>query len=299
MLRLLWVNLSTLFVHFRECLVHTGRTRRSAQSSDEVVADLYTYQEQLNLKCGELEVKVKKCNERALFHRQRAEAEPSRNGKQREINRAKLYLQDKHRLQEDQDRTLRFMHLIRQQIDSLTSSQMDNIMLDAMHQYNSTAKRMGLPDKTKEIELLNGELQTRFQEVDELQRLLSESTEPYITGSMRPEDDDDELMLELDALSSQDVLVALESSHDSPMRVIASVEVDDVTPAPITLPPVPSAQRLRQRPVTAFTASNNMEPASFSQRAPPPHETDINTGQEHASSSKPSSPRIDLVILAP
>jgi hypothetical protein len=108
-----------------------------------------------------------------------------------------MCLQDKHRLQDDQDRTLRFMNLIRQQIDSLTSSQMDSIMVDAMRQYNMTAKRMGLPDKTKEIDNLGREVQERFSEVSELQRLLSENADP--SGLMQCEDEDD-LLLELEAL---------------------------------------------------------------------------------------------------
>lgn len=201
MLRVFWANLSTVAVHMRECLSRHGLSmrRRRVQSSEEVVADLYTYLEQLNAKCGELEAKVQRCNQRALFHRQRAHAEPTQHCKQRELRRAKLYLQDKHRVQEDQDRTLRFMHLIRQQIDSLTSSQMDNLMVDAMRQYNMTAKRMGLPDKTREIEALSGELQQRFTEVEELQHLLSDTTDPFATGLLKAEDDDD-LMAELAAL---------------------------------------------------------------------------------------------------
>lgn len=117
--------------------------------------------------------------------------------------------QDKHRLQDDQDRTLRFMHLIRQQIDSLTSSQMDNIMVDAMQQYNMTTKLMGFPDKSKEIDKLGREVQERFAEVGELQRLLSESTDPTTIGLLRDEDED-ELMQELEALGREEPLSCAE-----------------------------------------------------------------------------------------
>jgi hypothetical protein len=225
MLRVLWLNLSTVMVHMRECMVKHGGMggRHRIQSSEEVVADLYTYLEQLNAKCGELEAKVQKCNQRALFHRQRAKAELTQHCKQRELNRAKLYLQDKHRLQEDQDRTLRFMHLIRQQIDSLTSSQMDNIMVDAMRQYNMTAKHMGLPDKSEEIASLSKEIQARFEEVDELQHMLSDATDPCSVGLLKNDVDDDELMMELNALGDEE-----EES------------------APSALPSVPEQQQLQQ-----------------------------------------------------
>ena len=216
MLNAFWLNLSTVVVQLRECMVwHSGRRR--SQSSEEVVADLYTYLEQLNSKCGELEAKVQKCNQRALFHRQRAEAERTRHCKQRELNRGKLYLQDKHRLQEDQDRTLRFMHLIRQQIDSLTSSQMDNIMVDAMRQYNMTAKRMGMPDKSKDIESLSREIQDRFSEVDDLQRLLNDAADPFNTGLLK-EEDEEELMMELNALCATGEEVELEIEEE-PQRM--------------------------------------------------------------------------------
>lgn len=221
MLRVLWLNLSTIVIHMRECMAkHSTVGRRRIQSSEEVVADLYTYLEQLNAKCGELESKVQKCNQRALFHRQRAAAEPVQHCKQRELNRAKLYLQDKHRLQEDQDRTLRFMHLIRQQIDSLTSSQMDNIMVDAMRQYNMTAKRMGLPDKSDEIASLSKEIQTRFEEVDELQNLLSDATDPCSVGLLKDDVDDDDLMRELNALGEE-----MMDTVAAPLRAAVTAEL--------------------------------------------------------------------------
>jgi hypothetical protein len=251
MLRILWLNVSTIMVHMRECMVHVHGVgaRRRAQSSEEVVADLYTYLEQLNAKCGELEGKVQKCNQRALFHRQRAATEATRHCKQRELNRAKLYLQDKHRLQEDQDRTLRFMHLIRQQIDSLNASQMDNIMVDAMRQYNMTAKRMGLPDKSKEIESLSSEIQARFTEVDELQHMLSEATDPCSIGLLKEEDDDD-LMMELNALcESDDAQGARLKAETEDVEEAEDLPTTTTTTTTTTMAPLAARepQQLRQR----------------------------------------------------
>ena len=236
MLKLLWVNATTLVLKLRECI---QLRHRRIVSSDEVVADFYTYLEQLNQKCGELEGKIHTCNQRALLHKQKASAEATRHGKQREITRAKMYLQDKHRLQEDQDRTMRFMHLIRQQIDSLTSSQMDNIMVDAMRQYNMTALRMGLPDKSKDIEHIGREVQERFSEVSELQRLLSEATDPCNTGLWKDEDDLD-LMLELEALGEECEMTA----------VVSIPKPAVVVPLPTAEEPVSSGLR-REAPLLA------------------------------------------------
>jgi hypothetical protein len=90
MLRVVWVNMATLFLQMRECIL---TRRRRIESSEEVVADFHTYLEQMNQKCGELEGKIQKCNQRALMHKQKANAEGTRNGKQRELARAKMYLQ--------------------------------------------------------------------------------------------------------------------------------------------------------------------------------------------------------------
>ena len=122
--------------------------------------------------------------------------------------------QDTHRLLDDQDRTLRFMHLIRQQIDSLASTHMDNIMVNARRQYNRTAKRMGLPDRTKEIESLGKDLQDRFAEVSDLQKLLSEATDPMGTGLLQYEDED-ELMRELADLDCEDTTGAASSELET------------------------------------------------------------------------------------
>ena len=193
------MNLATLFMHMRECII---LRRRRVASTDEVIADFYTYLEQLGQKNAELEVKIRKCSQRALLHKQKASQEPTKLSRERELNRAKMFLKDKHRLLDDQDRTMRFMHLIRHQIDSISTSQMDNIMVDAMRQYNMTAKRMGFPDKSKDIDNLSKELQDRFQEVSELQSLLSEATDPSSLGVFKEQDDEEELLLELEGLLS-------------------------------------------------------------------------------------------------
>ena len=201
MLKAFWLNLSALLGQTNECML---LRRRRVASLEEVIADLYTYHEQMTQKCAELEARIKKCSQCALLHKQKALMETSPLAKERELSKAKMHLKDRHRLQQHQDRTRRFMHLIRQKIDNITSSQMDNLMVEAMRQYNMTAKRMGLPDKSKEIDTLGKEIQERFDEVNELQGLLSEASNPLQNSNFNEEEEDQELLLELEALMAGD-----------------------------------------------------------------------------------------------
>jgi hypothetical protein len=202
MLRAFWLNIATLFMQTHECML---LRRKRVASHEEVVADLYTYHEQMTQKSAELDIRIERCHQRALLYIQTANAEKTDFAKEREMGKAKMQLKDRRRLQNQQDRTNRFMHLLRQQIDSIASSQMDNIMVEAMQQYNMTAKRMGLPDKSKEIDSLGTEIQERFEEVSELQGLLSEAANPC---SMAGDEDEQELMLELEALLMPEPTVA-------------------------------------------------------------------------------------------
>jgi hypothetical protein len=253
MLRVFWVNLSTVVVHLRECIARHGGRRKRPQSTEEVVADLYTYLEQLNAKCGELEGQAKMCQQRALFHRKLANTAVTEQCKQRELNWGKVYLQDKHRLQNKLDRLLRCMHFIRQQIDSLTCSQVDNIMLDAMRQYNMTAKRLGLPDKSREIEALSGELQERFTEVEELQHLLSETTDSCAVGQLRTVDDDD-LMAELSALMEEG-----DGQQEKPSMDQGTAEASDNSTLVPTSTKKDQGAELRQRVTTVVLAEHEAE----------------------------------------
>ena len=90
MLRAFWMNTATLLLQMKECI--TIR-RRHIESTEEVVADFHTYLEQLNLKCGEIEGEILKCKQRALLHKRKAEQERTRHSKERELSRAKMYLQ--------------------------------------------------------------------------------------------------------------------------------------------------------------------------------------------------------------
>jgi hypothetical protein len=194
MLKKLWLNFATLFLNFRECFVKD----KGAQSNEEVIADLHTYLEHLNEKSKMMEARISNCNQKALSHKLMAQKEATKTGKEREFNRAKIILKDKRRLQDEQDKIMKFTYLIRQQIDSLTTSELDSIMVDAMRQYNMTAKQMGLPDRTREIDGLGSDLHERFSEASQLQQMLGEATNPY------HHDSDEELEIELESLMNEE-----------------------------------------------------------------------------------------------
>jgi hypothetical protein len=192
MLKKIWLNFATLFLNFKECFVKDNKS----QSNDEVIADLHTYLEHLNEKNQLMEERITKCNQKALFHKVQAQKDPTKVGKERELKRAKLIIKDKRRLQDEQDKITKFTYVIRQQIDSLTNSELDSIMVDAMRQYNMTAKQMGLPDRTREIDELGNDLNERFLEASQLQQILGEATNP----STHNQDSDEDLDLELESL---------------------------------------------------------------------------------------------------
>jgi hypothetical protein len=198
MLKALFLNFNHLFINLKECMVKENRT----QSSEEVIADLHTYLENLNTKYADMESKIQRCNQKALYYKMQAQKEVTKSGRERELNRAKLFLMDKRRLQDEQDKAMKFTHVIRQQIDSLTASELDSIMVDAMRQYNMTATQMGLPDRTREIEELGSNLQERFSEATQLQQILGDATDPSVlaTTLSRYDDEEDELAMELEAL---------------------------------------------------------------------------------------------------
>lgn len=209
MMKQIFLNFLHLFMNLRECI---GKGKQQL-TNEEVIADLYTYLEHLQKKSAEMEGRIEKCSQQALYHKNKALQEATKNGKERESNRAILFIKDKRRLQDEQDKVMKFTHVIRQQIDSLTTSELDSIMVDAMRQYNMTATQMGLPDRTREIEELGNDLQERFSEATQLQQTLGDATNPSSLASVLMfgsnqmksfEEDEEDLRLELEALGAEE-----------------------------------------------------------------------------------------------
>lgn len=217
MLKQIFLNFLHLFMNLKECM----RKGKDELTTEEVIADLHTYLEHLQKKSVEMESRIEKCAQQAIFHKNKAQQEATKSGKERESNRAILFLKDKRRLQDEQDKVMKFTHVIRQQIDSLTTSELDSIMVDAMRQYNMTATQMGLPDRAREIEELGNDLQERFSEATQLQQTLGDATNPsslasaLMFGSSQSrtyEDDEEDLRLELEALGAEEELPTQEPS---------------------------------------------------------------------------------------
>ena len=196
--QVVWLHAARVFMAMRECLI----SDRRPEVNEEVVADLHSCLEQLNDRCSDMEVKIARCAESAVYHRKLALRERTQVGQQREMGKARMFLLDRRRLQLDHDRSTKSMHMLRRQIDTLVSSHVDSIILDAMRGYTMTAAKLGLPDKTAEMESLATELSDRNDEVTRLQEAMGSLSDGY--GSSLMTMDDDELMLELDTIMNDE-----------------------------------------------------------------------------------------------
>jgi len=182
----------------RECLVPDRRN----EAQEEIVADLHTCLEQLIQRSIEMESKIGVCMQRAVAHMQFSKADPTSSGKLREKARAKMYMEDKRRIQAEYDKAQRSIHMLQQQIDNILSSHTDMVIVDTMRQFNATAARLSLPNKVREIENLGEELAERQSEVSNFQEAMQDvSNACMMPGSGTDEGivSDDLLMQELEA----------------------------------------------------------------------------------------------------
>ena len=188
---------------------------------EEVVADLHSCLEQLTCRCTEMELKIEKLKQSALYHMQLSKRESTPPGVARERSRARMFMQDRLRIQSEHDKALRSMHMLQQQIDSIVSSHVDMVIVDAMRGYNATAARMGLAQKTAEIEKLGESLSDRNHEAATLQEAMS----AFTTGDDEHFTSDDMLMRELDDLLDAP-LSPLLNIPSPPLSVPLSVPLD-------------------------------------------------------------------------
>jgi hypothetical protein len=193
-----FLYLARMYMSMRECWV----TDRRREAQEEVVADLHSCLEQLTYRCTEMESKIEKCKQNAIYHMQLSKKESAPAAVAREKARAAMFMQDRRRLQGEHDKALRSMHMLQQQIDSIVSSHVDMVIVDAMRGFNTTAARMGLPAKTQEIEKLSDSLADRNTEVQNLQEALGGVTfgADFAEGSTN----EDSLLRELDELMAPD-----------------------------------------------------------------------------------------------
>jgi hypothetical protein len=160
----------------------------------EILADLHTCIEQLNARVLEMETRIERCTQQAQFHA----LQVSRTGcssvaRARELQRAKMYLHDRRRIQGahahddsvhirvcvrpiarpmragEHDKALRMAHMLQSHIDGLVSSHVDTMIVQTMRSFNSVASRMSMPTLTSQVEHLSDELSDRNSELTALQ----------------------------------------------------------------------------------------------------------------------------------
>ena len=245
-MRVSFLHAARIFMAMRECLVPDNRK----EAQEEIVADLNTCLEQLIQRSTEMESKIGICMERAVCHMQSSKREPTVSGKTRERARAKMYMEDKRRIQAEYDKAQRSIHMLQQQIDSIVSSHTDMVIVDTMRQFNATAARLSLPNKVVEIENLGEELAERQTEVANFQ----EAMQGVSTACLPPGDEssDDVLMQELEAYM-------MDGGGGDNDELLASIQI----------PPVPaanSATALGRNVATTVPPMKSKMPTT----APPP-----------------------------
>lgn len=196
-------NTAKLFMAMRECLIPDRRS----EAQEEVIADLHTCLEQLIQRSTEMESKIDMCMQRAACHMKASKRETTMSAKNRELSRAKMYMEDKRRIQGEYDKTQKSIHMLQQQIDCIVSSHTDMVIVDTMRHFNATAARLSLPNKTAEVETLGEELTERQSEVTYFQEAM-QGMSLAMGGGSNGDDaalSDDLLMQELeDYMQQQD-----------------------------------------------------------------------------------------------
>ena len=236
-----------IYMSVRECWL----TDRRKEIQEEVVADLHSCLEQLTYRCTEMELKIEKCKQSALYHMQLSKKEAAPSGVARERARARMYMQDRQRLQSEHDKALRSMHMLQQQIDSIVSSHVDMVIVDAMRGFNATAARMALPQKTAEIEKLGESLADRNHEASSLQEAMS----AFTIGDDEELTSDDYMMRELDALLDMPI------SPRAQLPVPVAIEKAEL--------PVPVAIEKAELPVAVPVPAVAIEKAELPVPVPP------------------------------
>jgi hypothetical protein len=230
-------NTANIFMAVRECLI----PNRGNEAQEEVIADLNTCLEQLIQRSTDMEGRIDVYMKKAASHLKSSKKENTLSGKNRERSRAKMYMEDKRRVQAEYDKTQRSIHMLQQQIDCIISSHTDMVIVDTMRQFNATASRLSLPHKTKEIEGLGEELNERKEEIcvfqDAMQEMSSALGGIENNGEM---DQDTLLMQELeDYINNQEDTTTATATTANQKRVPSAKVEEEESFHPLALPSVP------------------------------------------------------------
>ena len=234
-------NTAKIFMAVRECLI----PNRGNEAQEEVIADLNTCLEQLIQRSTDMEGRIDVYMKKAASHLKSSKKENTLSGKNRERSRAKMYMEDKRRVQAEYDKTQRSIHMLQQQIDCIISSHTDMVIVDTMRQFNATASRLSLPHKTKEIEGLGEELNERKEEIcvfqDAMQEMSSALGGIENNGEM---DQDTLLMQELEDYINNNqedtaTAAAANATTANQKRVPSAKMEEEESFHPLALPSVP------------------------------------------------------------
>ncbi len=172
------------------------------------MADLHTCLEQLQTRTLDMESKVTRCGEQALFHLQQSQRPAaSAPARSRDRQRAKGHMQERRRMQQQLDKASLMSVAIQKQIDSIVASHMDMLIVDAMRGFNHAAVNMALPQRATEVDSLGEQLADRQSEVATMQEAIcgigvsmNSLNDCSLASAGGAEDDDGELWRELDEL---------------------------------------------------------------------------------------------------
>jgi hypothetical protein len=164
--------------------------------------------EQLQVRVEEMETKITRCGEQAIFHMHQSE-KGSAPARQREKMRAKTQMEERRRLQRQLDKAVVMSNAIQKQIDNILSSNMDMLIVDAMRGFNHVATNMVLPQRLTEVENLGEQLVDRQSEVTAMQEAIMGIGVNCMDGA----DTDADLWQELEDLMAPSVAVEADAAE--------------------------------------------------------------------------------------
>jgi hypothetical protein len=173
--------------------------------------------EQLQVRVEEMETKITRCGEQAIFHMHQSE-KGSAPARQREKMRAKTQMEERRRLQRQLDKAVVMSNAIQKQIDNILSSNMDMLIVDAMRGFNHVATNMVLPQRLTEVENLGEQLVDRQSEVTAMQEAIMGIGVNCMDGA----DTDADLWQELEDLMAPSAAVEADAAEVAAAAVAAT-----------------------------------------------------------------------------
>ena len=240
MFRAAFVGFSRMFMSLREC---TAAGNSAYEISEQTVADLNQCLDGLESRIADTNRSIDDLS--ALVEAQgrmaRSERGPAR---ERAIMQAKHLIADRRRQTAELMRLQRSERMLRLQVTTLVNSHLDGAIIEAMRQYCATATRLGLPNRSEDVQMLSNELEEVVRETNQFQSSLAEMSNAFAAapfpGCLSMEDEEEALQHELDALlASPEPAPSPAAVQDLPAPVPNLPAPVQPVPAPVQ--PVPAA----------------------------------------------------------